>query len=172
MSRLCSIARWVTSGRVVCAEDHVHKWAEVSVVVTPARRLITPPQELSTEGRVVHLDLIEDRVLSAELGMGVGVSRITPAGGLERELTFALGGDVRWVSWIDPYTPLIWVEGRGIVILDLLITQDELPVVIAELSLEALGDPTLSAEVWSSDADRFALLTERGAIFEGSVTCE
>ena len=86
----------------------------------PARRLVTPPQELSTEGRTVHLDLIEDRVISAEFGIGVGITRINAEGGLQRELTMELGGQVRWVKWIDPYTALVWVDGRGILALDLL----------------------------------------------------
>ena len=136
----------------------------------PARRLITPPQELSTEGRVVHIDLFEDRVISAELGVGVGFSRITPEGGLTREFTISLGGEARWVSWVDAYTAVVWVEDRGVVALDLL-TSEETPLILAEMSLPEVADAPISAEIWSADRGRFALLNSAGALFRGSLNC-
>ena len=131
----------------------------------PARRLVTPPQELATQGRTQHIDLIEDRVISAELGAGVAFTRITPEGGLLRELVIELGGVVRWVSWIDPYTAMVWVEGRGLIALDLL-TEDGLPIELANTWTEGL-----TAEQWVASEGRFALLNQTGKLFEGALTC-
>jgi hypothetical protein len=136
----------------------------------PARRLITPPQELSTEGRVVYIDLFEDRVMSAELGVGVGFSRITPEGGLKREFTVSLGGEVRWVSWVDAYTAIVWVEGRGVVALDLL-SAEEAPSILAEVRLKEIANDEISAVIWSADQDRFALLNSNGTLFQGALNC-
>lgn len=135
----------------------------------PARRLVTPPQELSTEGRTVHLDLIEDRVITAEYGLGVSVIRINAEGGLQREVSMELGGRARWVNWVDPYTALVWVDGRGVLALDLL-TADQKPQVIAEIATSQENDPT-SALVWSAHEKRFALLTPEGTLYQGALSC-
>ena len=137
----------------------------------PSRRLVTPPQELSTEGRVVHLDLFEDRVISAELGVGVGFSRITPEGGLTREFTSALGGEVRWVNWVDAYTAIVWVEGRGVIALDLL-AAEEAPSILAEISLQEIANGDTNAAIWSAHQNRFALLDLDGTLFEGMLDCQ
>lgn len=140
--------------------------------MTPARRLVTPPQELSTEGRVVHLDLVEDRVISAELGLGVGFSRINPEGGLARERTIALGGPARWVSWVDPYTALIWVEGRGLVALDTLDLKGGAEL-LAELPLgEGVIPASADASDWASSGADFALITPAGKLFTGALRCD
>ncbi len=133
-----------------------------------ARRLVTPPQELSSQSRSAHLDLIEDRVISAEYGSGIRVTRISSEGSLVSEIEFELGGTVRWVKWIDPYTALAWVDGRGVLALDLL-TSDLLPKVIAELNTDAADYN--EALVWSAHGRRFALLTNEGSLYQGRLSC-
>ena len=134
------------------------------------RRLVTPPQELATQGRTVHLDLTEDRLISAELGLGVSVVRMNAAGGLEREYTQELGGSVRWVHWIDPYTAIVWVEGRGLLALDLLREAGGMTI-MEERTLDSAGAQEVSAALWSASGQRYALLTPEGSLYHGTLSC-
>ena len=144
--------------------------------LNPARRLVTPPQELSSAGRTVHLDLVEDRIITAEYGLGFSLVRVNTEGGLQHELTMALDGIVRWVKWVDPYTALVWVDGRGIVALDLL-TKDQIPVIIAEETLPNMETETTTSEteveaaIWTASGSRFALLTPQGSLYHGGLSC-
>lgn len=130
-----------------------------------ARRLMTPPQELPTQGRAVHLDLIEDLLISAELGVGLSIVRITPEEGLTTEVKLEMGGEVRWVNWVDPFTALVWVEGRGVIVLDRL-TEAGLPQELAQVEYR-----DISAALWSATGGRFAFLTSEGRLHEGALKC-
>ena len=138
--------------------------------LNPSRRLITPPQALSTAGRTSHLDLIEDKVISAEYGLGVSISQVSAEGGLQRQMTVDLGGAVRWVHWVDPYTAIAWVDGRGALALDLLADEDGLSVI----NLQSIGGegfhPNI-ADVWTASGSRYALLTPEGDLYHGVLSC-
>ena len=135
-----------------------------------ARRLVTPPQELSSQGRTQHLDLIEDRIISAEFGSGVRVTRVSAEGSLSKEVQFELGAAVRWVKWIDPYTALVWVDGRGVISLDFL-KLDPLPEIIAELNTNQEEEQASKAMVWSAHGRRFALVNDEGTLYHGKLSC-
>lgn len=135
-----------------------------------ARRLVTPPQELSSQGRTTHLDLIADRVISAEFGAGLRITQINTEGGLSRQAQFELGAPVRWVKWVDPYTALAWVDGRGVLALDLL-NLDPLPNTIAEINTREIAGELSQALAWSAHDRRFALVTGEGTLYQGKLSC-
>ena len=137
----------------------------------PARRLVTPPQELSTEGRTVHLDLIEDKIISAELGLGITVSRVNTVGGLQKIFTQDLGGIARWVQWIDPYTALVWVDHRGVIVLDLLSDNEQGVTLVEETIRDREQAEELKALVWTGSGQRFAFLTPEGRLYHGNISC-
>ena len=135
-----------------------------------ARRLVTPPQELSSQGRTQHLDLIEDRIISAEFGTGIRITQVSAEGSLSKQIQFELGAAVRWVKWVDPYTALVWVDGRGVIALDFL-KLDPLPEIIAELNTSQENEPVSKAMVWSGHGRRFALVNDEGTLYHGKLSC-
>ena len=118
--------------------------------ISPARKLVTPPQEVPTSGRVVDLDLLEGRVVSAEWGAGIGLSVIDPELGVQRQWVTAIDGEVSGVRWIDPYTALAWIRGKGVMSLDLLDPRG--PQLLELLSLTELPEESPTAEMSMIDA--------------------
>ena len=120
---------------------------------------------------MAHLDLIEDRVISAELGVGVSVNQITPEGGLSPIASVDLGGVARWVTWVDPYTALAWVDSRGLLLLDLL-TSDQSPRVERVLDIAAeLDRERFKVARWSAYRGEIALLSEEGDLAVAELQC-
>jgi hypothetical protein len=119
-------------------------------IISPARKLVTPPQEVPTSGRVVDLDLLEGRVVSAEWGAGIGLSVIDPELGVQRQWVTAIDGEVSGVRFVDPYTALAWIKGKGVMSLDLLDPRG--PQLLEFLSLADLPAESSSTEMSMMDA--------------------
>jgi hypothetical protein len=100
-----------------------------------SRALQTPAQELSTQGQVISVDLKEGYILTAEWGAGVGLYQIDPITGLRKIWVHGLEETVLATRFIDPYTALVWIQGKRVLMLDLLGTK---PKVLAELKIDDL----------------------------------
>lgn len=120
-----------------------------------ARSLQTPPQEISTQGQLIDLDISGSRVITAEYGAGVGVLELSAQGGLLKNQQLSFDTLIKGVALIDPFTAVVQSSDEKLFLIDLL-TIENLNAEQKQLSFDSSfgqlaqsHEPLILAELFS-----------------------
>jgi hypothetical protein len=127
-----------------------------------ARSLQTPPQEVSTQGQLIDLDINGSRVITAEYGAGVGVLELSAQGGLIKNHQLSFDTLIKAVVLIDPFTAVVQSSDQKLLLIDLL-TIDNLNANQKQLSFDGsfgvLAEnpyPVILKELFSGDQSQIS----------------